>query len=128
MVQGKEPAGKNGNPAMPAIHHVAVVVDDLDQAVGFYTRALGFRLSTGRPGNLRPGAWLDVGDQQLHLVLGEPGPARGQHFAVLVDDLDAEVRRLRAEGFDVSDPVPVGAARQSFLADPSGNTIELHEK
>lgn len=113
---------------MPAIHHVTVVVDDLEQSVGFYTRALGFRLDTSRPGNLRPGAWLDVGEQQLHLTVGAPGPSRGQHFAVLVDDLDAEVRRLRAAGFEVSDPAPVGAARQSFLADPSGNAIELHEK
>jgi glyoxylase I family protein len=113
---------------MTAIHHVAIVVDDIDRSVGFYTRALGFRLSAGRPGNLGPGAWLDVGDQQLHLIEGTPGPSRGQHFAVLVDDLDAEIRRLRAAGFDVSDPVPVGAARQSFLADPSGNAIELHEK
>jgi len=113
---------------MTAIHHVAVVVDDLEAAVGFYTRVLGFRLSEARPGNLGPGAWLDVGDQQLHLIAGAPGPSRGQHFAVLVDDLDAEVRRLRDGGFEVSDPVPVGAARQSFLADPSGNAIELHEK
>ncbi|WIX98885.1 VOC family protein [Amycolatopsis mongoliensis] len=113
---------------MAAIHHVAVVVDDLDQSIGFYTRALGFRLSADRPGTLGPGAWLDVGDQQLHLIAGSSGPSRGQHFAVLVDDLDAEVRRLRAAGVDVSDPVPVGAARQSFLADPSGNAIELHEK
>ncbi|VVJ18010.1 Uncharacterised protein [Amycolatopsis camponoti] len=113
---------------MPAIHHVAVVVDDLERAVGFYTRVLGFRLSADRPGTLGPGAWLDVGDQQLHLIEGAPGPARGQHFAVLVADLDAEVRRLRADGFEVSDPKPVGTARQSFLADPAGNAIELHEK
>jgi glyoxylase I family protein len=113
---------------MTAIHHVAVVVDDLEKAIGFYTCALGFRLSAARPGNLGPGAWLDVGGQQLHLIAGAPGPSRGQHFAVLVDDLDAEVRRLRTAGFEVSDPAPVGSARQAFLADPSGNAIELHEK
>lgn len=113
---------------MTAIHHVAVVVDDLDRAIGFYTRVLGFPLSAERPGTLGPGAWLDVGGQQVHLIQGSPGPARGQHFAVLVDDLDTEVRRLRAEGFEVSDPAPVGAARQSFLTDPAGNAIELHEK
>ncbi|MGW3961040.1 VOC family protein [Amycolatopsis sp. NPDC005003] len=111
---------------MPAIHHVSVVVGDLEEAAGFYERALGFRRRTDRPGHLGPGAWLDVGGQQLHLIQGTPPPARGQHFAVFVDDLDAEVRRLRAERIDVTDPVPIGAARQAFLADPSGNRIELH--
>jgi len=113
---------------MTGIHHVALVVDDLARAVGFYTRTLGFRLRTDRPAGLGPGAWLDVGDQQIHLVEGAPSTARGRHFAVLVADLDGAIRRLRADGVVVSDPVPIGAARQSFLTDPAGNAIELHER
>ncbi|WP_103355799.1 VOC family protein [Amycolatopsis sp. CA-128772] len=113
---------------MPAIHHVSVVVDNLEEAAGFYERALGFRRRTDRPGALGPGAWLNVGDQQLHLIEGTPPPACGQHFAVFVDDLDTEIRRLRAEGVDVSDPAPIGTMRQAFLTDPAGNAIELHGK
>ncbi|TNC26994.1 VOC family protein [Amycolatopsis alkalitolerans] len=112
---------------MKAIHHVAITVRDLDGARDFYTRVLGLRERSDRPGTLSPGVWLDIGGQQVHLVSGTPPPARGQHFAVLVGDLDATVTRLRAAGVEVSDPVPVGKARQSFLADPSGNVIELHE-
>ncbi|HVW40720.1 MAG TPA: VOC family protein [Amycolatopsis sp.] len=112
---------------MKAIHHVAITVADLPAALDFYTRVLGLSERTDRPGNLGPGAWLDVGGQQVHLVTGTPPPSQGQHFAVLVDDLDTTIERLRAEGVEVSDPVPVGAARQSFLRDPSGNAIELHQ-
>jgi catechol 2,3-dioxygenase-like lactoylglutathione lyase family enzyme len=112
---------------MTAIHHVAVTVRDLGEALDFYTRVLGFEQRADRPGTLPPGAWLDVGGQQLHLIPGTPPPAQGQHVAVLVDDLDKTVEKMRADGVRVSDPVPIGSARQSFLADPSGNTIELHE-
>jgi catechol 2,3-dioxygenase-like lactoylglutathione lyase family enzyme len=51
----------------------------------------------------------------------------GQHFALQVDDLEASVAELRGLGVDVSDPQPVGPSRQAFLADPSGNMIELHQ-
>ncbi|WP_410566860.1 VOC family protein [Amycolatopsis sp. cmx-4-61] len=111
---------------MRAIHHVSVVVGDLEKSAAFYERALGFRRRTDRPGQLGPGVWLDVGDQQLHLIEGTPPPAQGQHFAVFADDLDAEIRRLRTEGIDVSDPLPIGSMRQAFLTDPAGNAIELH--
>jgi glyoxylase I family protein len=37
------------------------------------------------------------------------------------------VDELRGRSVDVSDPVPVGRNRQSFLHDPAGNLIELHE-
>lgn len=54
-------------------------------------------------------------------------PNLGQHFAVLVDDLDATVDELRAKGIDVADPVDVGPGRQTFIEDPDRNTIELHQ-
>jgi catechol 2,3-dioxygenase-like lactoylglutathione lyase family enzyme len=54
--------------------------------------------------------------------------SKGQHFALLVSDLDAAIGELRESGVQVSDAVPVGSARQAFVADPSGNTIELHQR
>lgn len=110
-----------------AIHHVSVNVTHLDAALAFYTRQLGLTVRTDRPAGLGPGAWLDAGGQQLHLIAGRPPRALGQHFALLVDDLDAAVAELRGAGVAVSDPVPIGAARQAFLSDPDGNAIELHE-
>jgi catechol 2,3-dioxygenase-like lactoylglutathione lyase family enzyme len=110
-----------------AVHHVSIAVPDVDKALDFYTRTLGLTQRTDRPANLGAGAWLDIGGQQLHLVRSETPEPRGQHFAVLVDDLDATTAELRAAGVTVSDAIPIGAARQAFLSDPCGNSIELHE-
>jgi len=51
----------------------------------------------------------------------------GQHFAIRVADLDGAVAELRGRGVPVGDPSPVGPGRQTFVADPAGNTVELYE-
>ena len=88
---------------------------------------LGFVPRDDRPDFGFPGAWLDAGPQQLHLIGAPPPDDRGQHFAVHVDDLDAVVTELRANGIDVGDPSPVGTGRQAFVHDPAGNLVELHQ-
>lgn len=110
-----------------AVHHVSIVVTDVDEALDFYTRLLGMTQRQDRPASLGDGAWLDVGGQQLHLVKSRAPEQLGQHFAVLVADLDAATAGLRAAGVEVTDAIPIGRNRQAFLADPSGNRIELHE-
>lgn len=111
-----------------AVHHVSINVDDVDAALAFYVGVLGLAQREDRPADLGVGgAWLDAGSQQVHLIHAPPPTARGQHFALLVDDLDAAVDELRGRSVRVSDPAPVGRNRQSFLADPAGNLIELHE-
>lgn len=109
------------------IHHVALNVTDLEVALGFYEDALGFTRRDDRPDFGIPGAWLDAGTGQLHLVEAPPAGNVGQHFAVLVEDLDVTVAELRDKGFAPSDPAVVGRSRQSFVHDPSGNAVELHE-
>ena len=110
-----------------AVHHVSINVDDVDAARGFYTDVLGLSPRDDRPDFPFGGAWLDAGGQQVHLVEGRPPEGLGQHFALLVADLDATVAELRDRGVDVSDPQPVGSSRQAFLADPCGNLVELHQ-
>lgn len=110
-----------------AVHHVSINVSDVDAAVRFYVDTLGLTLRDDRPAFGFGGAWLDAGDQQVHLIEAPVPAPNGQHFAVLVEDLDGVVAELRAAGQDVSDPKPVGRSRQAFLSDPSGNLIELHE-
>jgi catechol 2,3-dioxygenase-like lactoylglutathione lyase family enzyme len=109
------------------VHHVALNVNDVDAAVAFYTDKLGFSVRSDRPDLGIAGAWLDVGNQQVHLLEAPVADNRGQHFAILVADLDATVSELRTAGVHVSDPSPIGTGRQAFLADPSGNGIELHQ-
>jgi len=110
-----------------AVHHVSIMVPDVEKALRFYTEVLGLEQRADRPELGIGGAWLDAGGQQLHLVEGEAPPGLGQHFALLIDDLDATVAELRGRGLEVSDPRPIGRSLQSFVSDPSGNLVELHQ-
>ena len=111
-----------------ALHHVQVNVTDVPAALEFYTDVLGLTVRDDRPDFGFAGAWLDAGEQQVHLVEAAVPPRLGQHFAVLVDDLDATVDELTARGIEVSRPMAVGPdRRQAFLSDPAGNGIELHQ-
>jgi catechol 2,3-dioxygenase-like lactoylglutathione lyase family enzyme len=109
------------------VHHVSINVDDVDAALAFYTGRLGLVARTDRPDFDFPGAWLDAGGQQVHLIGSDPPTQRGQHFALQVDDLEAAITELRQEGIKVSDAMGVGTSRQAFLKDPAGNRIELHQ-
>ncbi|MGI8662396.1 MAG: VOC family protein [Acidimicrobiales bacterium] len=110
------------------VHHVSINVGDVAESVRFYTEVLGLELRADRPDDLGvDGVWLDAGDQQVHLILAGTPNGLGQHFALAVDDLDAAVAELRSGTIAVSDPSSVGAGRQSFLVDPSGNLVELHQ-
>jgi glyoxylase I family protein len=110
-----------------AVHHVSINVSDVDEAAHFYIEQLGLVRREDRPDFGFAGAWLDAGNQQVHLIEGEPPAAVGQHFALQVNDLDNVIAELRTQGVTVSDVSPVGTGRQAFLSDPSGNGIELHE-
>ncbi len=110
-----------------AIHHVAINVSDVPGSVAFYTDVLGGQLRPDRPDFGIGGAWIDVGGQQVHLLEAPVPHNLGQHFAIQVADLDAAVAELRSKGVAIADPVDSGSNRQTFLDDPSGNAIELHE-
>ncbi len=110
-----------------AIHHVSINVPDTEAALRFYVDVLGLTVRDDRPDFGIGGAWLDAGGQQVHLIEQETPPAMGQHFAFLVDDLDAVVAELRGQGVQVSDPSPVGPGRQAFTQDPAGNMVELNQ-
>ena len=111
-------------------HHVAIGVPDLEQALAFYTGPLGFRVLDSRPDFAGiVGAWLQVGTQQLHLVVDPADtPGSSHHFAMLVDDVEAWAVRLEQHGASPRRlPYTPGAGRQLFVKDPGGNVIELNQ-
>jgi catechol 2,3-dioxygenase-like lactoylglutathione lyase family enzyme len=110
-----------------AVHHVSVNVGDVEESLAFYVDVLGLQARDDRPDFGFGGAWLDAGGQQVHLIEGAPPAGKGEHFALLVADLDATIGELRDRGVAVSDSSPVGTGAQAFLSDPSGNLIELHQ-
>ena len=109
------------------IHHVALNVDDVPAAVASYTTCLGGTLRADRPDLGIDGAWIDLGSSQIHLLKGPLPTDVGQHVALQVSGLAALVDELRAKGLEVGDPFLIAGDAQTFVLDPSGNAIELHE-
>ena len=114
---------------------VRYVVDDVEAAIDFYTTHLGFEVNT----HPAP-AFADVVRGPLRLLLSgpessgfraTPGDSRGpgrNRIHLVVDDLDAEVSRLREAGLPLrSDPVTGPGGRQVLVADPAGNLVELFQ-
>jgi catechol 2,3-dioxygenase-like lactoylglutathione lyase family enzyme len=115
--------------------NVRYMVDDVADAVDFYTTHLGFTLNL----NAAP-AFADVIRGPLRLLLSgaassgaratpdDANVAGRNRIHLVVDDLDAEVTRLREAGVTFRSDVVAGpGGRQILLADPAGNLIELFQ-
>jgi catechol 2,3-dioxygenase-like lactoylglutathione lyase family enzyme len=116
---------------------VRYMVDDVEAAIAFYTTHLGFTLRT----SALP-AFADVVRGRLRLLLSGPRSSAGRpmpdgtrpepggwnRIHLIVDDLAAEVDRLRAAGLPFRNEIVVGpGGSQILLDDPSGNPIELFQ-
>jgi catechol 2,3-dioxygenase-like lactoylglutathione lyase family enzyme len=119
------------------IVNVRYMVDDVDEAMAFYTKELGFELLT----NASP-AFADVRRGNLRLLLSgpassagrpmpdgvKPGPGGWNRIHFIVDDIDAEVARLRQTGASFRNDIVSGpGGKQILLQDPSGNLVELFQ-
>ena len=117
--------------------NVRYMVDDVDAAVAWYTKHLGFRLLS----NAAP-AFADVARGSLRLLLAgpkssagrpmpdgaKPGPGGWNRILLIVEDLPAEVARLRAAGVQFRNDIVTGpGGSQTLLMDPSGNLAELFQ-
>jgi glyoxylase I family protein len=119
--------GKTGVMRPTGLHHVSLMTPEVEKTIDFYVDVLGLTVRTDRPDFGVGGAWLDAGDQQIHLIEGPMPSYTGQHFALRVDDLDAVITELRGRGFEVSDPRVTPVSRQSVIRDPVGNVVELNQ-
>ena len=120
-----------------AVVSVRYMVDDVDEAVVFYTKTLGFSVLN----NFAP-AFADVARDNLRLLLSgpkssagrpmpdgaQPGPGGWNRIHLIVDDLDGEVARLREVGARFRNDIIEGpGGKQVLLQDPSGNVVELFQ-
>ena len=116
------------------IHHASVLVADTRVSLAFYRDVLGLEIDPARPDLGYPGAWLNAGQQQIHLIeLPNPDPVAGRpehvgrdrHLALRVTDLDTLCALLEAAG------IPYTRSRSGrralFCRDPDGNGVELIE-
>ncbi len=114
---------------------VRYIVDDVQAAIDFYTTHLGFTVNT----SAAP-AFADVVRGPLRLLLSGPASSGARatpddaadagrnRIHLVLDDLDAEVARLRDAGLSFRSEVVAGpGGRQVLLADPAGNLIELFQ-
>ena len=105
------------------VHHVTLNVTDLDRAVDFLERVLGFRKvpRTDFPGAL---AWTGADDTvQIHLAPTSDVQRRDDinpHVALCVPDLPAAMAGLTEAGIPFRQFGPV-----VFVPDPDGNVFEL---
>ena len=117
--------------------NVRYMVDDVEAAVEWYTTHLRFSLLS----NHAP-AFADVHREALRLLLSgpkssagrpmpggeQPRPGGWNRIHLIVDDLPAEVARLRASGLQFRNDIVTGpGGSQILLVDPSGNLVELFE-
>ena len=116
---------------------VRYMVDDVAEAVAFYTMHLGFEVLTSFPP-----AFADVARGKLRLLLSgpassagrpmpdgvKPGPGGWNRIHLIVDDIEAEVARLRAAGVVFRNDILSGpGGKQILLQDPAGNVVELFQ-
>lgn len=117
--------------------NVRYMVNDVEAAIAWYTSHLGFSLlSSYAP------AFADVQRGALRLLLSgptssagrpmpdgeKPGPGGWNRIHLLVDNLDAEVERLRRAGVMFRNDIVTGpGGAQILLIDPSGNVVELFQ-
>lgn len=115
------------------LHHVSVVVADTRRSLHFYRDLLEIP-EVSRPDLGYPGAWLELGGQQIHLLeLPNPDTVEGRpvhvgrdrHMALAVEGLDALAARLEQAG--VALKWSRSGRRALFCRDPDGNGIELIE-
>lgn len=118
---------------------VRYIVNDVDEAIQFYTEQLGFTLQ------MHPApAFAMLSRDDLRLVLSAPNPSAGggqampdgsqqtpggwNRFAIEVTDIAAMVEALQKAGAHFRNNIVTGVGgKQIIVDDPSGNPVELFE-
>jgi catechol 2,3-dioxygenase-like lactoylglutathione lyase family enzyme len=117
---------------------VRYIVHDVEAAIAFYTKHLGFAI------DLHPApGFAQLSRENLRLLLNKPGaggagqampdgrepePGGWNRIQLVVQDLAKEVEMLQKAGTRIRNEIVTGqGGKQILLEDPSGNPIELFE-
>lgn len=114
------------------IAHSSLLVSHLEDSLVFYCDILGMTLDPVRPDLGYPGAWINIGNQQIHL-LQLPNPdsienrpehgGRDRHTAISVDGFDELKQTLVSANIDIT--MSKSGRRAIFCRDPDGNALEF---
>ncbi|MEW9668296.1 VOC family protein [Ammoniphilus sp. 3BR4] len=117
------------------IHHVSLIVTDLEKAKAFYSQVLALQ-EIPRPDFNFPGAWYQIGSQQLHLIVHPAAQTlrtkggidtKDGHFALRVKDYHRTVEWLKNMAVEmVLKPNSTAGFSQIYCCDPDGNVIEFN--
>lgn len=126
------------------INHIAIVVEDIEQALGFWQDQLGLALDHVEevPSQASKVAFLPVGEGEVELVqptdkdsgLGRYLEKRGEgmhHLCIEVDDIESMLEVLKAKGVRLIDEEPhdLPGRRMAFIHPKASNgvLVELYE-
>ena len=119
---------------LTTILHASVLVQNTSTALAFYHGVLGLQIVADRPDLGYPGAWLQLGQQQIHLLeLPNPDPITGRaahggrdrHTAMAVTSIAGLQSAL--EQARVAYTLSRSGRRALFCRDPDGNALEFIE-
>ena len=117
-----------------SLNHSSLIVANLDISLVFYRDILGLQ-QVDRPDLGFPGAWFQLGDQQIHLLeLENPDPLTGRpdhggrdrHVALNALSLKPIQDALKKAGIVYT--MSKSGRRALFCRDPDGNAIEIIER
>lgn len=117
-----------------SLHHASLIVSDTEQSLKLYRDVLGLQL-TERPDLPFPGAWLQLGAQQIHLLelanhdptTGRPAHGgRDRHVAMHCDSADAVREALEQAGYAYT--MSLSGRKALFCRDRDGNALEFIER
>lgn len=120
--------------AILSIHHVSLLVKDTAASVAFYRDQLGLSVYQDRPDLGYPGAWLEIGSQQIHLLqlptthvvdAGLHG-GRDYHIAFHIDDIQWIKHKCELLGLPYT--VSKSGRQALFTRDPDGNALEFIQR
>jgi glyoxylase I family protein len=116
-------------------HHASLIVSDANTSLAFYRDILGMEVDENRPDLGYPGAWLNLGEVQVHLLeLPNPDPLEGRpahggrdrHLAFYINDINLLAEKLSNN--DIPFTTSRSGRKALFCRDPDQNALEFIEQ